>query len=325
MLCAKEQSGCGIRQKRLHPNRKSITNPDRNLKVTPERSQRVKETHRWIRERASASIRTEYLAERVLFEGRSPYQEILLAENSLLGKYLLLDRDIQSSTSDCANYHEILVHPALLAHPRPQRVLILGGGEGSTLREVLRHQCVKEVVLVERDATVVKVCREHAPELHGAAFHDPRSHLIVGDAMRYLQESTGNFDVILVDLPDAERELYRLISIRLGLDGLFATQAGSGGLQQEGSFLRHYRMVSKHWPKLCPLVSYIPCYQGLWCFLTASHAQLPSLLTAENVQELLIERGITSLQAYDGETHVRVCHLPKHLRKALAHVNQGSG
>lgn len=288
----------------------------------------------WVRERPASSLRIEHRVERVLWRGRSPYQEILLAENALLGKFLLLDGDMQSSTSDCACYHEILVHPALLAHHRPQRVLILGGGEGSALREVLRHQCVQEVVLVEQDATVVKICRELAPEFHGAAFHDPRAHLIVGDAVRYLQDCQGAFDVIIADLTDADwagqnglnfKELYRLVSLRLGLDGLFCTQAGSGNWKQEGSFLRHYRMLLKHWPKLCPVTGFVPCYQSLWCFLTASHARLPSLLDSQRVEELLIERGITSLQVYDGEAHVRVVHLPRHLRKALVHLRAGSG
>jgi len=284
----------------------------------------------WIRENIAGPTRIEHLAERVLWQGKSPYQEILLAENSALGKFLLLDGDMQSSTSDFAFYHELLVHPGVLAHPQPQRVLILGGGEGATLREVLRHECVKEVVLVEQDATVVKVCREFAPEFHGGAFHDPRCRMIIGDAIHYLENAKGHFDVILADLTDAGpkeldfKELYRLVSLRLGLDGLFCTQAGSGGLQQEGTFLRHYRMLAKHWSKLCPMVDYIPCYHSLWCFLAASNVLIPSLVSADGVDQQLIHRGITSLQAYDGAAHVRACHLPKHLRKALAHVRTGS-
>ena len=294
---------------------------------------RARDEH-WVREKISGPMRIEHLAERVLWRGKSAYQEILLAENSDLGKFLLLDGDIQSSTSDFSIYHELLVHPGLLVHPRPQRILILGGGEGATLREVLRHDCVSEVVLVEQDATLVKVCREFAPEFHGGAFHDPRCHLIVGDAIHYLENAKGHFDVILADLTETGRggaktldfkELYRLISVRLGLDGIFCTQAGSGGRGHEGAFLRHYRMLGKHWSRLCPMVELIPCYHNLWCFLTASNVLLPTLLTEDSVDQHLIHRGITSLQAYDGTTHLRVGHLPKHLRKALAHIHSGSG
>lgn len=283
-----------------------------------------------MREKSTAPIRIEHLADRILWQGRSPYQEILLAENDRLGKYLLLDGDMQSSTSDAAFYHELLVHPGLLVHPQPRRVLLLGGGEGATLKEVLRHQCVQEVVMVEQDATVVKVCREHAPEFHGGAFQDGRCRLMVGDAFHYLEQAQGNFDVIIADLTAEPRglnfpELYRLISAHLGLDGLFCTQLGSGNPNEEGVFLRHYRNLKKHWAVLCPFVQFIPSYTSLWCFLTASHGPNPGLLSASEVDQRLIERTIPSLQAYDGVTHVSTCHLPKHLRRALVHLREGSG
>lgn len=285
----------------------------------------------WIRERCVGPIRIEHRVDRVLFQGRSPYQEILLAENELWGKFLLLDGDMQSATRDLGAYHEMLVHPGLLAHPHPRRVLILGGGDGATLREVLRHECVQEVMMVEQDATVVKICREFAPEFHGGAFHDPRCRLLVGDALHYLRTSQGYFDVIIADLPESDgpgamdfRELYRLIASRLGLDGIFCTQVGTGNPQQEGSFLRHYRKLAKHWSRLCPMICFVPCYHSLWCFLTASHALSPANLSEQQVDEQLIGRGITSLKAYDGATHVRCGHSPKHLRRALEHLKGGA-
>ncbi|MBX3171620.1 MAG: spermidine synthase [Candidatus Eremiobacteraeota bacterium] len=288
------------------------------------------ESPRWLREKDSGPIRIEHLADRILWQGRSPYQEILLAENARLGKYLLLDGDMQSCTGDAPFYHELLVHPGLLAHPQPRRVLVLGGGEGATLKEVLRHRCVQEVVMVERDPTVVKVCRDFAPEYHGGAFQDSRCRLIVGDAYHYLQEAQGYFDVIVGDLTAEPhgldfKELYRLISSRLGLDGLYCAQLGSGNLHEEDRFLRHFRMLRKHWSVLCPMVQFVPSYHSLWCFLTASHGPDPARLTGPEVDQRLIERTITSLHAYDGEAHRRACHLPKHLRRALEHVREGTG
>lgn len=285
---------------------------------------------RWLREKNSGPTRIEHLADRVLWQGRTPYQEIVLAENLRLGKYLLLDGDMQSSTSDAALYHEILVHPSLLVHPQPRRVLILGGGEGATLKEVLRHACVQEVVMVERDPTVIKVCRDFAPEYHGGAFQDERCRLIIGDVFHYLRESQGYFDVILGDLTAEPqefdfRELYRLIFGRLGLDGLYCAQLGSGNPNEEGRFLRHFRLLRKHWSTLCPMVQFVPSYHSLWCFLAASHGLSPGGMAAQEVDARLIERSITSLQAYDGEAHLRVCHLPKHLRRALLHLREGSG
>ncbi|MBS2039691.1 hypothetical protein JST97_32195 [bacterium] len=284
-----------------------------------------------MKERIEGPVRIEHRVDRVIFQGQSPYQEIFLGENELWGKFLLLDGDFQSATKDLAIYHELLVHPGLLVHTLPRRVLILGGGEGSALREVLRHQCVQEVVMVEQDATLIKLCRDFAPEFHAGAFNDPRCRLIVGDALQYLRDAQGYFDVIIADLTENSesetldfKELYQLVASRLGLDGIFCTQVGSGNPRQESLFVSHYRKLAKHWSRLCPMVSFVPCYHSLWCFLTASHCFSPDTLCQEQVDRQLLLRRVTGLKAYDGEMHVRSIHKPKHLRRALRYSPDNS-
>jgi spermidine synthase len=113
--------------------------------------------------------------EEVLAAGRTPFQEYEIFVSSLWGMALILDGRLQSAELDEFVYHEALVHPALVAHPDPRRVLVMGGGEGATLREVLRHRPVSRAVMVDLDGELVEVCRRHLPSFHEGAFDDPRA------------------------------------------------------------------------------------------------------------------------------------------------------
>ncbi|MDQ7030472.1 MAG: methyltransferase domain-containing protein [Ardenticatenia bacterium] len=133
---------------------------------------------------------------------RSPYQEIVIARVEAFGVGLFLDAVVQLLEADEFVYHEHLVLPALLYHPAPRHVLILGGGDGLALREVLRDPRVESVVMVELDGHVVEVCEEHLAPLHRGSFADPRAQIIIGDARDYLVEAPRHFDVVIVDLVD---------------------------------------------------------------------------------------------------------------------------
>src|SRR3970282_2718085 len=117
-----------------------------------------------------------------VYSGQSKFQTIEVVESPKFGKMLILDGKIQSAALDEHIYHEALVHPAMLMHPHPRRVLILGGGEGAALREVLRYGMVEQVVMVDLDEEVVALCRQHLPEIAGKAFEDPRATLVTEDA-----------------------------------------------------------------------------------------------------------------------------------------------
>ncbi len=143
------------------------------------------------------------LVDRWLYQGRSPFQRIDIGEAGPWGRCLFLDGWLQLAEVDEAVYHEHLVFPALLAHPAPQRVLILGGGDGLAVREVLRHPAVQQVTLVDIDAQVVTACRQHLGDLQQGALDDPRVQVLIADARDYLRQPTPpGFDVILVDLVD---------------------------------------------------------------------------------------------------------------------------
>jgi len=136
------------------------------------------------------------------YRGRSRYQRVDIGEVDFLGTCLFIDGWMQLAAVDEYVYHEHLVLPALLAHHRPERVLILGGGDGLAVRETLRHQAVQHVVMVDLDALVVGACRKYLAHLQQGALEDPRVYVIVGDARDFLRNPHLAFDVIIVDLVD---------------------------------------------------------------------------------------------------------------------------
>src|SRR5919198_6514773 len=158
---------------------------------------------------------------------------------SVLARALFLDGQPQSAVADEYVYHEALVHPALISHSAPKRVLIAGGGEGATLREVLRHPGVERAVMVDIDGELVDLCREHLAEMHQGAFDDPRADVVIGDALAYLREHEEPFDAIVIDLTDPSEEgpigelysegFYRLVASRLADDGIMVLQAYTFG------------------------------------------------------------------------------------------------
>ena len=137
---------------------------------------------------------------RIIAYQRTPYQEMYIVDSGSYGKALILDGKWQSSTVDEFLYHEPLVQPAMILHGSPQRVLLLGGGEGATLREVLRWKTVRRAVMVDIDRDVVDACRLHLPELHLNAFDDPRAEVVIADAVEFVEQTADRWDVIISDL-----------------------------------------------------------------------------------------------------------------------------
>lgn len=137
-----------------------------------------------------------------LYRGKSPFQQIDIGEAGPLGRCLFLDGWLQLAEADEHIYHEHLVLPALLAHPHPERVLVLGGGDGLAVREALRHRAVRQVTVVDIDEQVVTACRTHLGSLQQGALDDPRVQVLIKDARRYLRQTPARFDVVLVDLVD---------------------------------------------------------------------------------------------------------------------------
>ena len=170
----------------------------------------------------------------VLASRSSEYQHIQVLETEDAGKMLVIDGTVMLSTRDEFVYHEMLAHVPMFSHPEPRRVLIVGGGDGGTAREVLRHDSVEVVDLVDIDPAVFDVCREHLPET-SSSFDDPRLRLIAADGARFVEEAGDPYDVVLVDSTDPvgpgivlfQTPFYRAVERALAPGGLVACQSES--------------------------------------------------------------------------------------------------
>jgi spermidine synthase len=155
----------------------------------------------WYREKLHAATEQGLRVDRVIFDGRTDFQSVLVFENEFLGRVLVLDGIVQTTEADEFIYHEMLAHVPLFSLENPENVLIIGGGDGGCLEEVLKHP-VRQATMVELDAEVVELCRRHLPAICGAAFDDTRANLVIGDGARYLAETGRRFDAIIIDSTD---------------------------------------------------------------------------------------------------------------------------
>ena len=155
----------------------------------------------WIEERHQNNSARSFRVEDVLFQGRSEFQSVAVVQTADHGRMLLNDGLIMLTERDEFVYHEMIAHVPLLTHPEPRRVLVIGGGDGGTVRECLKHPTVQHVRLVEIDAMVVEACRQHIPQC-AACLEDPRVKVTIADGVAFAAQTDERFDVVLVDSTD---------------------------------------------------------------------------------------------------------------------------
>jgi spermidine synthase len=156
---------------------------------------------RWIGETLYPFYQQRFSATEVLFEEKTEHQDLVIFENDFFGRVMLLDGVTQTTDRDEFVYHEMISHVPIFAHGNAQKVLIIGGGDGGVLREVLRHKDV-ECTMVEIDASVVEMSKKYFPQHSDGAFEDPRCNLVIADGLKFVKETQDRFDVIIVDSTD---------------------------------------------------------------------------------------------------------------------------
>jgi len=268
---------------------------------------------------------------KTLYSKQTAFQHMEIMETGSYGRCLVLDQKMQSSEVDEFIYHEILVHPAMILHPDPKDVYIVGGGEGATLREVLRHKSVKHCLMCDIDEEVVMSSKEHLPEYHAGAFDDPRTELKFTDARRDLEETDKKYNVIIIDISEPveegpayllyTKEFYEMIYERLDEYGTIALQAGTTALGKLLNLTAVHKTLEKVFPHVVSMPAVIPSFGLPWGFALASKKNDPRTLTAAAVDKAIKERVTGELNYYDGECHLHSMTLPKHIRKAIAEQN----
>jgi spermidine synthase len=284
------------------------------------------EEHKWFIEHTSPGTAHMFGVVNFIKSLKTEYQQIEVADTGLFGRILILDGKIQSAEYDEYIYHEALVQPAMLLNPAPRRVLVIGGGEGATLREVLKHLVLENLVMVDLDRQVVDICRELLPSWHQGSFKDRRLKLVYMDARDFLESNEQLFDVIISDVPEPvesgpalklfTRQYFELVKKRLAPQGVLALQAGDYGLPFIDAHSAIYHTICQVMPFVRSYRAFVPSFNTEWGFIIASADQI-DLPAPEKIDLLIKERNI-ALKYFDGETFKSIFALPKDIRRRLA-------
>ncbi|KAF7817352.1 thermospermine synthase ACAULIS5 [Senna tora] len=248
----------------------------------------------WYEEVLDHDLKWSFALNSVLHKGISEYQEIALLDTKRFGKALVIDGKMQSAEMDEFVYHECLIHPALLCHPDPKTVFIMGGGEGSAAREALKHKSMKRVVMCDIDQEVVDFCRAHLT-VNREAFSHKKLDLIINDAKAELQNRNEKFDIIVGDLADPVEggpcyQLYtksfyeKILKPKLSEKGIFVTQAGPAGIfTHKEVFTSIYNTIKQVFKYVMAYTTHVPSFADTWGWVMASDQ--PFLIGAEEMDK----------------------------------------
>ena len=284
--------------------------------------------YKWFFETTTPAEGHMHAIKRTVVEAQTKFQHVEILETVSYGKVLILDGRIQSSQTDEFIYHEALVHPGMLAtEGPPHSALVIGGGEGATVREILKYPSIRRAVMVDIDAEVVEICKKHLPELHRGAFEDRRTEVRCEDARAYLENTSDRFDFITVDLVEPleegpacmlfTKEFYTLVRDRLTPGGTMTLQAGMTKLNELAFYTSIHRTLREVFPVVAGYQTFVSCFGTPWGFILAGKKLDPRRLTADAVDKLIGERMSGQLDYWDGATHQHAFSLPKFIRKAI--------
>ncbi len=285
------------------------------------------QTWHWYVEEFTPNEQHHHAIDEVYYSGRSDFQQIAVLRSPVFGKMLVLDGDTQSAQVDERIYHEALVHPALAGASERSEVLILGGGEGATLREVLRCPDVSRCTMVDIDALVVELAKTYLPEWSSGAFENPRGRVIVGDALDFMRASADRYGVIISDLTEPLEDspsnplfndaVFKLIKSRLVEGGIYVLQASTASVHNAALHCKMARTLRRHYTHVVTFTTHVPAFDTEWAFLACSDRVDLAGLSAERIDAYCARLHGESF-FYDSLTHRRLFALPLYLRRMLA-------
>lgn len=265
-----------------------------------------------------------FMADRLIESITSPFQTIEVFDTPALGKLMRIDGCNMVSERDEFFYHEALVHPAATAHAHPREVLIVGGGDGGSAEEVLKHVTVTSITLVELDQAVIDAAKRHFQSVHQGAFDSPRLTLHIGDGLTFVESTSQKFDLILLDLTDPTgpaEALYR--------EPFFA--ACKRALHPRGALVLHLGSPFSHPARVreslarlrtifgvvTPWFVHVPMYGATWGFAAASDTLRLDQLEAAMIDQRLRDRGVDACNLYSGATHHAMQVLPPYVMQLI--------
>ncbi|PXF62689.1 polyamine aminopropyltransferase [Kangiella spongicola] len=265
-----------------------------------------------------------FVIDEILFESKTDHQHLIIFNNEQFGRVMALDGVIQTTEKDEFIYHEMLAHVPLFAHGNAKRVLIIGGGDGGILREVLRHPEVEHVTMVEIDQAVVDMCKKHFPAHSDGAFDDSRVNLVINDGVEFIVNNSDKFDVIISDSTDPEGPGEVLFSSRfyegcknsLTDGGILATQNGVSFMQIDEvvtTYKRFEGLFADRWFYSAPVPTYIG---GIMTLAWGTDDESLRQQSAQEIRERFTKSNIKT-RYYTPELHVASFALPQYVVDAL--------
>ena len=281
----------------------------------------------WIaRMRAPGELRALEVGQQVA-SAMSPYQRIEVFDSLRFGRLLALDGIPQSAVLDEHIYHETLVHSAMAIPNLPRSVLIIGGGEGACLREVLRHPSVERVVMIEIDELVVSLCRLHLPGMSAGGFEDPRVRLVHANARDYLETTNDSFDCVIVDLSDPlpkgpalrmfTREAFERIAEHMAPGAALSIQAEPAALGLHEAHCTIVRTLQAVFASVIPIYDFMPLYGTLYGFAVATNDSLDKDGLVDCSRHVNVGRGTQQLRYWDADTCAGAVAIPRYVRDSL--------
>lgn len=248
------------------------------------------------------------------------YQRLEVFDTPQFGRMLRLDGRFMTAEGEEFVYHECMTHPALLAHPSPRRVLILGGGDGGTAEEVLKHPSVESITIAELDGDVVAESRTHLASIHRGSLDHPKVRVEITDGFAFVQGSTEHYDLIVLDLTDPDTPAFRLYSpeflsmckARLAPGGFLTMHIGSP-VYQADTVQRNVASLRSIFREVHPLAAFMPLYGSLWCLAIASNDATP-LIDAATLEQRFAQRALSDLRYYYPALTPALFTLPRYVR-----------
>ena len=283
--------------------------------------QEVRRGEHLIMEALNESTGFHVRATRKLGEWQTKFQKIEIYETPYYGRMFRLDGYNMTSEREEFVYHENLVHPALTAHAAPRKVLVIGGGDGGSSEEALKHPSVEQVTMCEIDEDVIRVAKEHFFAVHRGAFDNPRLRVVIGDGMKFIRETQERFDLIALDLNDPMGPAQPLYSTEFFHQCRTALAPGGALVLHIGAPVARPERVADIAQRLNgvfrivrPYTMYVPLYGAQWAMAVCSDKLDPKALTADEIDRRIEHRRLQDLRFYNGETHEGVFALPNFIR-----------
>ncbi|MEW8044254.1 MAG: polyamine aminopropyltransferase [gamma proteobacterium symbiont of Phacoides pectinatus] len=271
------------------------------------------------------ALNQSFRIDKLYFEQKTGHQHLMIFHNAFLGRVMTLDGIVQTTERDEFIYHEMMAHVPLFAHGAPRLVLIIGGGDGGMLREVIKHTAVEQVTMVEIDGAVVEMAKTYLPKHSQGAFDDPRLNLVIADGMDFVRQSDERFDVIISDSTDPigpgevlfTDDFYAQCKRILNPGGVMATQNGVPFFQID-EVRDTARRMGRHFTDQTFYSAAVPTYYGgVMTFAWGSNDPGLRALDADTLRRRFQDAAIDT-RYYTPEIHQASFALPRYVSAALA-------